>query len=106
MTDTERIDLLEKRLNALINKINNDKFYSDAEVNGVRKATSDITPYTETKTAYYNETEKVFYNVPDGRVSVYFDDYNGAYSVNRIQNRLIVSFDALTAPTDITISIL
>lgn len=64
-----------------------------------------LTPYTETKAAYYGETEKVFYDAPAGNTSVFFDNYNGAYSVNRVDNRLIVSFDALTQATNITISI-
>ena len=64
-----------------------------------------ITPYTETKTAYYGETEKTFYDVPDGNVSVYFTDYDGDYSVSRVSGRLTISFDALTEQTDITISI-
>lgn len=64
-----------------------------------------ITPYTETKTAYYNEKEKTFYNVPQGNVLVQFSNYQGSYSVNRISDRLIVTFDQLTENTDITISI-
>ena len=64
-----------------------------------------LTPYTDTQTAYYGETEKTFYGVPDGVVSVYFDAYDGAYSTSRIEDRLTVTFDALTEQTNITISI-
>lgn len=69
------------------------------------KQIESVTPYKETKTAYYGESEKTFYDVPDGNVSVFFDRYNGAYSVNRIGNRLIVSFNTLERETNITISI-
>ena len=101
----ERIERLEKLVNVLINKISMEKLYTDADINGCRKATSDITPYTETKLAYFGESEKVFYDAPAGNISVFFDGYNGSYSVNRVQNRLIVSFDTLTEATNITISI-
>ena len=64
-----------------------------------------ITPYKETKIAYYNEKEKTFYNVPQGNVLVQFSSYQGSYAVNRIADRLTVTFDQLTENTDITISI-
>ncbi len=61
--------------------------------------------YTATKTAYTGDTEITFYDVPSGNVSVYINGYLGNYAVNRIQDRLTVSFDALEDQTDITISI-
>ena len=64
-----------------------------------------VTPFKETKTAYYGEKEKTFYNVPSGNVSVFFTNYNGSYSVNRIGDNLFVTFDALERETNITISI-
>lgn len=64
-----------------------------------------LTPYTETKTAYYNENNKTFYNVPKGNVSVLFDNYNGSYSVSRTVDRVTVSFDTLTDATNVTISV-
>ena len=64
---------------------------------------SDITPYTATQTAYYGEKEKNFYNVPQGILTVYFDNYTGSYSVERIDDRLTVSFDTLENDTSITI---
>lgn len=100
-----KVERLENLVNALVSKITMDKAYADADINGCRKATSDITPYTETKIGYYGESEKVFYDAPQGNTSVFFDNYNGSYSVDRIQNRLIVSFDALADTTNITISI-
>lgn len=65
----------------------------------------DITPYTETKKAYYNEKEKTFYNVPQGRVEVFFDNYSGDYSVSRVSDRVTVSFTTLSDATNITISV-
>ena len=100
-----RLTNLENLVNSLIDTINNSKYYTDADIAGVRKSVNEITPYQETKTAYYKETEKVFYNVPKGITSVIFGNYNGAYSVNYVEGRLTVSFDALTQETDITITI-
>ena len=64
-----------------------------------------LTPYTETKKGYYKETEKVFYNVPEGNVLVFFDNYAGQYSVKRVGSKLTVSFTALEKTTNITISV-
>ncbi len=102
----KRVEILEKNFNSLIKKLNNDKFYEDADIAGVRQNVSDITPYKQTLTAYYGETEKTFYNVPGGNVTVYFDNYDGVYSLDKIEDRLIVSFDALEHETQITISII
>lgn len=101
-----RVTNLENLVNSLINTINNSKLYTDADISGVRQNIAEVTPYTKSLRAYYRETEKVFYNVPDGNVTVFFDNYSGAYSVKRIEDRLIVSFDALDQETKITISIM
>lgn len=75
------------------------------EIDSLSESVEELTPYTETKTAYYNESEKTFYNVPEGNVQVFFDNYNGEYSVNRVADRVIVSFDTLAQATNITISV-
>lgn len=62
-----------------------------------------ITPYTETQIGYYGETEKTFYNVPEGNVTVFGLK---EYSLDRISDRLTITFDALSEQTEITISIL
>ena len=62
-----------------------------------------ITPYTETQIGYYGEMEKTFYNVPDGNVTVFGLK---EYSLDRISDRLTLTFDALLEQTEITISIL
>ena len=65
----------------------------------------NITPYTETKTAYYNESEKTFYGVPEGNIEVYFDNYNGPHTIKKVADRVTVIFDTLKQNTKITISI-
>ena len=102
----KRVENLEKNFASLIKKLNSDKFYNDADIAGVRQNVSDLTPYTATLTAYYGETEKTFYDVPDGNVSVFFDNYSGDYDVQRLEDMLIVSFEALEQETNITISII
>lgn len=78
----------------------------NSKVNRLSSQVTEITPYTDTKTAYYGETEKTFYGVPQGNTSVFFTNYNGGYTVSRVSDRLTVAFGtALEASTDITISI-
>lgn len=73
------------------------------KVDDTSNRVTQITPYTETQTAYYGETEKTFYNVPQGNVTVYG---LSQYSMSRISDRLVFTFEPLTEQTDITISIL
>jgi hypothetical protein len=98
-----RLENLENFVFALSEKIDRNQFYNNADTAGNRQSISDITPYTATQTAYYGEKEKNFYNVPQGILTVYFDNYTGSYSVERIDDRLTVSFDTLENDTSITI---
>ena len=102
-----RLENLENFVSAMSERIDRNQFYNDADTAGNRQSISEKAPmpYTETKTAYYGESEKVFYDAPNGNTTVFFDNYNGDYSVNRNENGLTVSFDTLTADTNITISI-
>ena len=113
MTIEERLDALEKsqqiisdNLNGLINMVGKLRINTDADITGTRQSVSRITPYTETKKAYYGETEKTFYNVPEGKVQVFFSNYNDAYQIYREGSNLRISFFMnLLAETDVTISI-
>lgn len=62
--------------------------------------------YKFTKTAYINDTEITFYDVPQGNVTVFIDGYSGNYEVVRIQNRLTVKFEPMKKATDVTINII
>ena len=62
----------------------------------------NLTPYTETKIGYYGETEKIFYDVPDGNVTVFGLN---EYSMNRIANMIVLTFQPLLSNVNITISI-
>lgn len=101
-----RLANLENLVFALAETINRNKFYNDADTAGVRQGISDITPYEQTQTAYYGEKEKVFYNVPQGNITVFWDNYNGDYAVQRFEDGVNVSFDTLeVAEATITISV-
>ena len=79
---------------------------SDAEIKD-REINEQLSkmPYIDTKKAYYNESEKTFYRVPSGNVSVNFDNYLGNYDVTKICDRVIVSFERLTQETNVTITV-
>lgn len=77
----------------------------DVKLANMNRRINQLAPYTDTKIGYFGETSKTFYDAPQGNTLVFFDGYNGNYSVERIENRLIVSFDELTQDTVITISI-
>ena len=100
-----RVTNLENMLASIVDTLSNNKIYTDADIDGVRKSVSDVTPYTETKTAYYNESEKTFYGVPEGNIEVYFDNYNGPHTIKKVADRVTVIFDTLKQNTNITISI-
>jgi hypothetical protein len=72
------------------------------QISALNRRIADITPYTATKEAYYGETEKVFYDVPNGNVTIFCDVPN---SYKRIENRLIVSFEKLTDTVEITVMV-
>ena len=67
------------------------------------KEVQKLTPYTETKTAYIDDTEVVFYTEKKGHISVYFDK---PYTMERLSDRIVLTFEPLEEVTDITISIL
>lgn len=71
--------------------------------NFTNKRIDDITPYTDTKTAYIGDTEITFYDTPEnGNVTVFFDH---SYAMERIGSKITLTFAPLEDITDITISI-
>ena len=96
---------MEEQVRGLISARALDKQYTDADINGTRQSVANITPYTETKKAYYGYDALPFYNVPDGNVQVIFSNYNGEYAFKRVGHGLLVTFEKLIEATDITISI-
>lgn len=107
----KRVANLEKLVNNLIKRIDNDKIYQNADVAGMRQGISDVTPYTETKTAYIGDTEVAF-DVPEGtggHVTVFIEDSEGnypLYTLERTGDKITVAFEPLENVTTITISII
>ena len=81
------------------------------QINDMNKRLSDftqikvdeVTPYTDTKTAYIGDTDITFYNTPSGNLTVYFP-YD--YTVERLSDRVMIHFEPVDEVTKITISIL
>lgn len=69
-----------------------------------------ITPYKETKTAYIEDAEIIFANVPDGTMSVSVKDSDGNYpnyTTERTSDKVTFHFsEPLSKVTTITISVL
>lgn len=62
-----------------------------------------VTPWSETKTAYIDDTECVFKNVPQGNMSVYI---GVPHTIEREGDRVIVRFEPLEEVMDVTINII
>lgn len=67
------------------------------------KQVETVTPYKATKTAYIGDTEITFFTEVTGNLTIYFP-YE--YTVERLTDRIIITFEPLEEVTDITISIL
>ena len=111
MTIEQRISNLESRLDSLQESfIQSQKNAVEVTANAdtgksAMAQVMKVTPFKATQTAYYGESEKVFYNVPNGNISVFFNNYNGNYKINRISDRVLVTFDTLKDYTNIKIMV-
>ena len=97
------LDSLTGKFTSFVGQYGKNQVNISDDTKATRKQVSDITPYTETKTAYIYDTTLTFENVPDGNLTIYF---NKPYSVSRENGFVILDFDPLTEVTDITISVL
>ena len=101
IVEAERIDEISGESHSVYEY--EEAFVSKAEWDEVMYvAIKSITPYTATQTVYYGESEKVFYDVPQGNITVFFDN---DYSVSRLDGTVTIRFEAVTENTDITIMI-
>ena len=99
-----RVANLENLVHALSQKIDNNKYYTDADMQGNRQSISELTPYTETKTAYIGDKSISFLDVPNGNLTVYGLD---TYKTTRTSyNAVLIEWETpLEEVTEITISI-
>lgn len=66
-----------------------------------------ITPYTDSKTAYIDDSEVTFTDVPQGNLTVYFESNGGYpnYNVSRNGDRVTITFEPLEYIGTVTISV-
>lgn len=105
MTLEERVTELEKNYALLATSFlgaQSNQVPITAKTDDSANKIVELTPYTETKTAYIDDTEIIFTNVPNGNLSV-FGIYN--FSMTKDNGRLILTFEPLEEVTEITISI-
>ena len=77
-----------------------------ARVSQLSAQVSTVTPYEETKRAFYGEKEKAFHGVPSGNVTVFFDNYNDGYKIERIDDMVLVRFkEMIKDVTSVTIMV-
>ena len=106
MTLEQRVEKLEElyaNLSESFIQAQKNQVVNTAKTDDNANKVDALIPYTETQIGYYGETEKTFYNVPEGNVTVFGLN---AYTLNRVADRLTLTFSALTEQTEITISIL
>jgi len=110
-TVEERLNILESKVKDLQTnfiQVQTNNAPTFIKVDETANAVENITPYTETKTAYLGDTEVVFNGVKDGNLTVYVKDEQGNYpnyTVERTQDIITVYFEPLEYITTITISI-
>ena len=99
------ITQIYQAINAVSGRVNDLARRLDAYINS---KIEDVTPYTDTQTAYIGDTEIVFEGVAEGNLSVYVKDSEGNYpnyTVERMGDRVTVHFEPLEYVTTVTISI-
>lgn len=99
----ERLERLFENLQESFIQAQKNQVVNTAKTDDNTNNIKAITPYIVTLIGYYGETEKTLYNVPEGNVTVFGLK---EYSLDRISDRLTITFDALSEQTEITISIL
>lgn len=108
-TDTViSIELVNADLQAQIDDLNDSVATQQNAIDDLTNSIEEITPYTETKTAYIGDESVTFNDVPEGNLSVFTKDSEGneiEYSVTREDNRVVVTFSPLEYVTDVTISV-
>ena len=110
MTLEQRLANLENLVFALSKRIDDILFYQSADNAGMRQGIGEVTPYTDTKTAYIGDTEVVFTGAKSGNLSVFIASEEGSetgYSLDRIGDMITVHFtEPLEYVTEVTISII
>lgn len=102
-----RIKAIEDRLNELTQNFiqtQQNQVPITAKVDYTSNKIEELTPYTETKTAYIDDTEIVFDNVPPGNITILTDPMIN-FTAKKEDDRLTVSFEPLEEVTEVTLTI-
>ena len=104
----ERIKKLEMQVQNLqlaFDSMSRSQTTTIGRVDDTSNKVTDLTPYTETKTAYIGDSEIVFNNVPSGNLSIY-GLLSRLYRVERDSDKVTITlFEPLEDVTEVTISI-
>lgn len=99
MTLEDRVDKLEKQLNALNNAFlqsQKNQVPVTAKVDDTANKVEVITPYTDSEVKYIGDDDAQFFNVPQGMLSVSVVDSEGNfidYTLEREGDMVSVYFD-------------
>ena len=116
MTIEERMTNLELLVDSLVTTMNNQKFYTDADIAGCRQSESNlgnqidnITPYEVVEKASAGDTEVTFVGVPTGTViTTTVKDLESnviTHNVTKTEDIVRVSFEPLQYAADITLRV-
>ena len=78
------------------------------QINTLNKRVNEITPYTESKIAYIDDTYVIFDIVKEGNISVFMVDNDGQnvpFTFEQINGQIVVSFEKRDSLATVTISI-
>lgn len=106
MTLEDKVNQLENRLNNLQNAFlqsQKNQVPVTAKTDDTASKVVEITPWTASKTAYIDDTECIFTEVPTGNMTVYC---SVPHTVERDGDRVAVRFEPLEEVINITISVI
>ena len=101
MTLEEKVDALSNSLLQMQKNLTPLFAKADETASDVKT----ITPYTATKTAYIDDTELIFKDVPSGAWYVSFNNDVTATRVTKDGGTLTVEFDPLEKVTEVTVTV-
>lgn len=99
------VEFEDPDIRAQIDQIAQEQTMQATAIDDLTVQVSEITPYSDKKTAYIDDTEVVFDNVPSGALVVSFANGNTNYSIERDGDTLIVSFAPLSEVTEVNIAV-
>ena len=99
------IELLNEDMQSQIDAIGQEQDNQQGQIDSLNSTVNDITPKTMTEIGYIDDTSVTFTDVPQGKITVYFDGIEKDCEMERVENNLIVYFEPLEEVTSITISI-